>query len=440
LVLAVVAALLGLYFVFVDNPRERARIEQQDREGRVLSLKEDEVAGLEIDAALEHLVLERGEAGVWRVTAPISAQADDGTVRRLLTQLATMSVVRTIEPVGDEASIGLSNPAVRVAVRRSDGGRAEVAFGEANPTGSGVYVRRDDGRVFVTAATAKSTFEVSLDELRRKEFVDFKAETVTEIAITNRKRSLRLRMDGGEWRIADPARTADPEKVASLLSRLRALRATGFVDDAGARDGLRLGAEPRIGIELTTTDKPVTIEFLGAGDGSLYARTGGETLYRVNERVVEEMPLDATALRDMRLVRAAFDDVQEVEVVRGDTAYRVSRREGGWEMDGRRVEAPAIEAIEAMVRSLTTLRGESIAAESVSAAPKSAFESAEARVTLRGGGDRTIAVVTIGGANPTGRYALSGSTGPVFVISSQIVEQIPQKTTLEATQQHPASG
>ncbi|HET8761529.1 MAG TPA: hypothetical protein VFN94_10690, partial [Nitrospiria bacterium] len=72
LVLAVIAALLGLYFVFIDNPRERARLEQHDREGLVLALKEEDVTGLAIDTESDHLVLQRGDGTAWRVAAPVS--------------------------------------------------------------------------------------------------------------------------------------------------------------------------------------------------------------------------------------------------------------------------------------------------------------------------------------------------------------------------------
>jgi hypothetical protein len=230
---------------------------------------------------------------------------------------------------------------------------------------------------------------------------------------------------------------ADPEKVASLLSRLRALRATAFVDDADHRQKLRVSPEPYIGIELSMADRTTALRFFRAADGALYARVGGETLYRVSERVVGELPLDATSLRDMRLVHAASDDVKDIEVEQGTTTYHVIRRPGGWEMDGQRVEASAGEAIEAMIRALTALRGESVASETVAATPSSAFEPPAARVTLRSDGARQLAVVTIGGASGEGRYAYSDPGGPVFVITSHTLEQIPSKSTLEAKGKQP---
>ncbi len=429
--LLLVAALLGGYFIFIETPREQARLEEKEREGRVLSLKADDVTKLEIETPSDRFVLERGDGGAWRVTAPVAAEADDGTVRRLLSQLESLSVVRAIDDINDLAALGLDKPAVQVIAYRP-GGRAEVAFGDENPAGSGVYVQRDDRKVFLTATSAKSTFEVSRDDVRRKEFIDFNPESVTEIAVVHRGRSVRLRREGGEWRMIDPSRTADPETVSSLLSRLRALRATGFADTAEQRDALRVSAKPHTQIDVTADDAVVRVAIHRAADGSFYARAAGETLYKLNQSVVESLPLDATALRDMRLTRVAFDDVRGVEVERDSERYRVVRREDGWEIEGRRLEEAGARDVEAMIRSLAALRGESVAAETPSALPANTFAVPAARVTLRGTDDRQLAVVTIGDASGERRYAFSESSGPVFWVGAEVADRIPSKSAVES--------
>lgn len=429
--LLAVAALLGAYFAFVDTPREQARLEEKEREGLVLSLKEDEVTKLEIETPGHRLTLDRGADGAWRLTAPISAEADEGTVRRLLSQLASLSVVRKIDDVGDPAALGLGAPAVRVIAHRSEE-RVEVSFGDENPTGSGVYVQRDDRQVFVTTTAAKTTFELSRDDVRRKEFIDFQPDSVTLIAISHLGRSVQVRRDTGEWRIIDPPLTADPETVSSFLSRLRALRATGFADTAAERGPLRLSAKPRTTIDVTTGDQVTRLAVYQAADGSLYARTAGDTLYRLNESVIGELPLDTASLRDMRLVRATFDDVQAVEVERGPDQYRVVRREGAWDLDGRGLGESGTRDVDALVRSLVSLRGESVAAETLAKLRVKPFASSASRITLRGAEDRSLAIVTISDESGERRYAYSESSGPVFVIGATAI-RIPLKSDLESS-------
>jgi hypothetical protein len=92
-----------------------------------------------------------------------------------------------------------------------------------------------------------------------------------------------------------------------------------------------------------------------------------------------------------------------------------------------------------MIRAFTTLRGEAVVAETLSSAPSSAgFVAPSARVTLRADDARVLGRITIGGASGDGRYAYSESGGPVFVVSSQVLEQIPPKSTFEV--KTPPSG
>lgn len=293
------AAALGLYLVFVENPRERAKSEQRERESRVVALDEREITALELATAKGRLVLERGEGEAWRVTAPIDAPADEGTVRRMLTQLTTLSVIRPVEGIEDLSAAGLTEPGVRVVVRHAKGETA-VAFGADNPTGAGVYVQRDDQQVFLTAAAAKSTFDLTLSDVRRKEFLEFDPQAVTKVTITASGRALRLDRREGGWVLDDPPRPADSDKVASLLSRLRALRATSFFDTPDQRAAVRLDPAARVRIELAAGDRPVRVAFHGARDGGLYAMTGRDDLYRVSETLLAEMPLDASAFDEER--------------------------------------------------------------------------------------------------------------------------------------------
>lgn len=291
--LLAVAILLGLYLVLVDNPRERAKAERQDQEGKVVAIAENDVSAIEIVRPGRRLVLERGAAGAWRVIAPQPADADEGTVRRLLTQFASLAAIRPIESDANPSELGLDDPDLRVTARRP-AGPITIAFGGANPAESGVYVRRDDGRIFLVAAAAKSTFEVSEDDVRRREFLDFDPQAVTGITITAGRNVLRLKRGGRDWVMTDPERPADPEKVSSLLGRLRALRATAFVDSPDRRAAVRLLPVSRVLVELTLDMRRLRVAFHQTGDRrGLYARTGDDKLYQVSERVLEDLPLAA---------------------------------------------------------------------------------------------------------------------------------------------------
>lgn len=424
------AAVLGLYLVLVENPRERAESEQRERESRVVALDEREITAIDLATAKGRLVLERGEGEAWRVTVPINAPADEGTVRRMLTQLTTLSVIRPVEGIEDLSAVGLAEPAVRVVARHAKGETA-VAFGADNPTGAGVYVRRDDQQVFLTTAAAKSTFELTLSDVRRKEFLEFDPQAVTKVTITASGRALRVDRREAGWVLEDPPRPADPDKVASLLSRLRALRATAFFDTPDQRAAVRLDPAARVRIELTAGDRPVRVAFHGARDGGLYAKTGQDELYRVAENLLAEMPLDASALREMRLARVASEDVRDLEVELPTGGYRVTRKANAWEVNGHPLAAPASDRIDELIRAVAALKGDSVAAESLSGVPPTAFDKPAARLRLRGEDDRLLATVTVGARVGERRYAHADAQGPVFMVKGDVVDQIPDRASLD---------
>lgn len=428
--LLAVAIALGLYLALVDTPRERAKSEQAELDAKVLSLQESDITSIEIVHQDRRLTLERAAGATWRLTAPRAAEADDGAVRRLLTQLTSLTVMRTIDPVAAPADLGLATPALRVKAVHA-GGASSVAFGEANPSGSGVYVQRDDGRIFLTAASAQSTFEVSEDELRRKEFLTFDAGTVTRVTITKGRSTLHLERREGDWVMLDPIRAADPSKVSSLLSRLQAMRATVFLDTAEQRAALRLVPLPITRVDLTVGDRPMPVAFYQTADRkALYVRTEDEKLYGVNDRVLDEMPLDAAALRDMRLVRGPASDIRAVRVDLSSGGYAARRTESGWEVDGVAATKEVSDRLDQLADDLASLRGDSIASETRSRISGSALTDFAVRVTLSGSDDRALGSLVIGRPRNGRAYAISGSDGPVFWVAADVFSRIPDRTAL----------
>jgi len=347
--------------------------------------------------------------------------------------VTNLSSIRTVEDLSDPAEIGLASPEIQIVAHHA-GGETRIEFGSSNPPGTGVYVRRDGRDVFLTDPSAKSTVDVSVFDVRKKEFFDFEPADITAIAVTKPGKTLRLRRVDTGWAIEEPDRAADPDQVESLLNRLRALRATTFFDTAEQRDGLNLPPSPRLVIEVTGTASK-TVSFYaprGGASNSVYAKTDTESIYEVSASVVDELPLEVAALRDLRLVRLPAQDVNEIEVKTPAESYRVVRREqdARWEMDGRLLTSEAAALISEFVATLVTARGESVVSESVAGAPKEAFDRPMATIGLHRVGDLSRYTVVIGAATKGGHYAHAGS-GPVMLVASDLLANIPLKDSLQ---------
>ena len=110
------------------------------------------VAKLELDrarpgGAVERIRLSR-TGGRWRIEAPISAEADDATVKRMVNAVAFAEPVDALSQ-SDMASLGrslrdfgLSSPKITVMLA-SEEGQETIEVGRVTHFGDEVYVRRD---------------------------------------------------------------------------------------------------------------------------------------------------------------------------------------------------------------------------------------------------------------------------------------------------------
>ena len=88
LLMLVVLLILGGYIYFVEVPRE-----QQEAEGKKLVvLDKDAIAEIALTYPERAVTLKKTEAGQWRITQPVEADADESTVNNLITAVVDAEV------------------------------------------------------------------------------------------------------------------------------------------------------------------------------------------------------------------------------------------------------------------------------------------------------------------------------------------------------------
>jgi hypothetical protein len=94
----------------------------------------------------ESIGVERaGEA--WSVTKPFEAAADPTSVEAAASQVTALTVLARLDL--DPAAAGLNVPAYTITIGFSSGKSFVAQVGDATPTDTGYYVRKEDGRVLV---------------------------------------------------------------------------------------------------------------------------------------------------------------------------------------------------------------------------------------------------------------------------------------------------
>jgi Domain of unknown function (DUF4340) len=216
------------------------------REKTLLKFDREKVDGIEVAAGGKSLTLTKDGAD-WKLTKPVQARADFGSVEGLVGKLQTaqMKSVVTSDPTpADLKKYGLDKPETTVNVN-SGSSRARLMFG-SKAADNTVYARDASKPTVVTVdGTLVDDLKKGGDDYRRKDLFEFRPYNVTHIELTHNGQTVVLdRVKGtgdnapDKWHRASPnPGDVDKDKMDGLLSKLSNMRATSFVDST-AKAGL----------------------------------------------------------------------------------------------------------------------------------------------------------------------------------------------------------
>lgn len=314
----------------------------------------------------------------WRIVSPFRAAADQAAVSRLTDALAFEPLVDSV--VTDDAArlgrsladFGLAEPRIRLTVA-SPVGETSVGFGDAVPSGEGVYASVDgSSTVYIAAPLVFAAVNRSLDEWRRRSVFRVKPDEVSAIDIRHGEKSVRLVKSGERWEVSGPKRvSASVAAVKRIIETVLSCEAREFVWPVGASNETvtasvallaGYGLDPEIcdTVVFRSADgRDHSISFgSAAGVDSVYALVhGGNAVVTVTADAKTSVSLDAGTLIDGRLFPVEKSAVQRISMVDGDVAYLLARGDTGlWRLDSP-VSASADEAaVAALVDKLLVMR------------------------------------------------------------------------------------
>ncbi|HWP99671.1 MAG TPA: DUF4340 domain-containing protein [Vicinamibacterales bacterium] len=226
------------------------------------------------------------QGGDWKLTAPIEARADFGTIEGLVSRLGSSQMKALVTKDGETPSPadlkrwGLDPPAVVVRVGTGSA-QASLAVGAKDKDGN--YYARDLSRpaVFTIEPSLVDDLRKPAAEFRRKDVFDFRSFSATRAEVTYRGRTYvleRVKNPKKEaptteiWRQTAPAaKDLDQAKADSMLSAFSNLRVQSWVDKV---DGL--GApEVTLAVRFDEGKKQEKVVFAKRGD-EVYASRGDE--------------------------------------------------------------------------------------------------------------------------------------------------------------------
>jgi Domain of unknown function (DUF4340) len=321
LVLVVVLAGLGAYIYFVESkkPQEAATTAGP----KVFSVRADAIDEITVKSSGGDKTTLKKTNGSWQIQDPIDTPADEAEVSGLVTGLATVDVVRTIdENPGDLKQFGLADPRVAITFKTAGGAPArQLLIGDKTAASGDLYAKLpNQKKVFLIAGSFDASFDRSTFDLRQKSLLTFDRDKVDRLTVQSPGKAVVLTRANGEWKIEKPYQApADYGTVEGLIGRVQ----TAQMKAITAQDAVDLKPygldKPDVSITFGLGASQATL-MLGkkADTGTVYAKDASRPMvFTVDSALVEDVNKSADQLRRKDVFEFRAFDATAIQVTRG---------------------------------------------------------------------------------------------------------------------------
>ena len=363
LLVAVGALALLSGAVYWSNKAEEAKKDQPDPDAppKILELDKETISKVAVRKTDdEALVLEKGDDGDWKLTAPRALRADQDSVGSLLSTVSSLSSNRLVEEeAGSLSDYGLDTPTLEVEITDQDGQPKKLVLGDETPTGANYFAKLDgDPRVFTLASFNKTSLEKTPWDLRDKRLLTFDSDKLTRVELTAKGQTVEVgKNNENEWQIVKPRPLrADGGNVEQLMSRLRDAKMDSEMSDDDLKEAASTFAKSSRVAVARVTDAAGTqeIEIRKTKDDDFYAKSSVvEGVHKVTSTVGEGLDKGLGDLRNKKLFDFSWSDPTRIEIRDGDAAAVYEKSEDKWLRDGVQMDSVSVRALIDELRDLS---------------------------------------------------------------------------------------
>ena len=228
---------------FQETTLNRTTFDLRDK--GLLKFDREKVDGIDVAAGGKTIGMAKDGAD-WKLTKPVQAKADFGSVEGLVGRLQTAqmkSIAADQASPADLKKYGLDKPEATVNLNIGSSRATLLVGGKASD--NTVYARDASKPAVVTIETALlDDLKKDADTYRRKDLFEFRPFNATHIELSRNGQTIVLDRVKGQndkpdtWKRVSPSGgDVDKEKMDSLLAKLSNMRASSFVDST-AKTGL----------------------------------------------------------------------------------------------------------------------------------------------------------------------------------------------------------
>ncbi len=249
------------------------------RDKRAVSLEADQIQRIEVEAKAKRWTLVKNPEGVWDLVLPPPVRADRITVDGLVDRLRSITMQTIVaEDRKNAGQYGFGSPELRVQLTGT-GGTQTLVLGKKDKDADRNFAMNSAlAPVFTLGGDFLTQFQKEPADLREKDLFSFSAFDVKRVEIQTAKGHRVFEQQKDKWKQTAPAaKDVASEKMSTLLSRLRDLRADSFPKGTNlAAIGLTKPAY-RFKVQFGEKNQAETVEAAKVGE-HVYARRTTDAL------------------------------------------------------------------------------------------------------------------------------------------------------------------
>jgi len=258
------------------------------RDKRLLTIEPDKVSRVELNANKQVIEFGRNK-DQWQILKPKPLRADAFQVDELVRKLsdAQMEIGSDTDTKKTAAAFNSGTP-VATAKLTTDSGTQEL---QVRKNKDDYYAKSSvvEGLYKVTSAVGQGV-DKKLEDFRNKKLFDFGFNDPNKVEIHDGSKAYFLTKGGHDWWGAD-GKKLDPSSVDSLVSKLRDLQASKFVES-----GFTM---PLVDLTVTSNDNKRTEKVLISKSGTTYVakRENEPSLYALDSSAVDDLQKSASEIK-----------------------------------------------------------------------------------------------------------------------------------------------
>lgn len=317
LIVALIAIALGAFVYFYDS-KHTPKTSAEAMPKSAFTVKASDLSSITIQRKNDTVVLDKKD-GRWKLTKPIEAEADQGTVDGIANDLGDLSVQRSFAATDDLSKYGLATPAATIEFQGAKGASHTIELGDKDFSSDAVYALIDKAnppKIDMLPVSLLDDTNKPVNDLRDRSLINLNGAQVTALSIDDPSGAIKLVKAPAGWEITEPNKTlADSEAVDGLVSSLSTSKFTDVASES-ASDLTKYGlAHPAVKLDVTAKNGKQFHLVLGKKGAEYYGRDlERPMIFTVNSTVYDSFDKKFFDLRDKEIVHFDPANVATMEV------------------------------------------------------------------------------------------------------------------------------